>query len=106
MMEKEWTDKPLKAGKGNFSRMLSYTVFITWTIITIVPLFWMFYSSFKTNEELNNDIFALPKVMFENRNDEYVVINPQLNLMYPYDPAVDKRPGSSSSRPRSRPSAG
>jgi len=91
-MEKEWSDAPKKAGSGKFSKILSYAVFITWTIITIVPLFWMFYSSFKTNEELNRDIFALPKVMFENRNDEYVVINPQLNLMYPYDPAVDKRP--------------
>ncbi len=90
-MENEWTDKPTKVGSGRLSKSLSYIVFITWTIITIVPLFWMFYSSFKTNEELNRSIFSLPHAMFDNNNDEYIVVKPQLNLMYPYDPAVDTR---------------
>lgn len=75
-----------------FSSFFSYAVFISWTLITVLPLFWMFYSSFKTNEELNRDIFSWPKVMFDNANDEYLVIPSQLNLMYPYDPSVDKRP--------------
>lgn len=90
-MEKVWTDAPIKHGKARISKFLSYFIFILWTVITIVPLFWMFYSSFKTNEELNLSAYSFPKVMFDNKNDEYVVIAPQLNLMYPYNPAEDKR---------------
>ena len=41
-------------------KLLSYLVFITWALLTIIPLFWMFYSSFKSNEELTRDIYALP----------------------------------------------
>ena len=33
--------------------VLSYAVFILWTLITIVPLVWMLYSSFKSNERNN-----------------------------------------------------
>jgi len=73
------------------SSAVSYIIFISWTLITIIPLIWMMYSSFKTNEELNNDMFSLPHAMFDNAHDEYVVIAPQLNLMYDYDRDTDKR---------------
>ncbi len=73
-------------------KTLSYIIFVLWTFITVVPLFWMFYSSFKTNEELNKDVYSFPHAMFDNKHDEYVVIAPQLNLVYPYDPATDTRP--------------
>lgn len=43
----------------------------------------MAYSSFKTNEELNLNIYSLPKAMFDNKNDEFEVIQPQLNIVYP-----------------------
>lgn len=85
-------DKKLRTSNVNIGKGLSYTIFILWSLITIVPLFWMFYSSFKTNEELNKNIVAFPHAMFDNKNDKFVVIAPQLNLVYPYDPAVDTRP--------------
>lgn len=67
----------------NFSRKLSYLIFITWTIVTIAPLLWMTYSSFKTNEELTRNIYSFPKAMFDNKNDEFVLVEPQLNIIYP-----------------------
>jgi raffinose/stachyose/melibiose transport system permease protein len=69
----------------------SYTIFIAWTLITLVPLLWMGYSSFKSNEELTLDIYALPKALFDNRNDEYVVIPKTLNVILDYDPTLDTR---------------
>lgn len=71
---------------------VSYAVFIAWTLITVVPLAWMAYSSFKSNEELVLDIFAPPKALFDNMGDEYVVIPDSFSLRYPYDPKVDTRP--------------
>lgn len=71
--------------------ILSYFVFITWTLITILPLFWMTYSSLKSNEELTRNIYAFPHDLFDNYNDEYIVIPPQLNVIPDYDPDVDKR---------------
>ena len=51
-------------------RTLAYIVLIGWALITILPLFWMVYSSFKSNEELVRDIYAFPKELFDNKNDE------------------------------------
>ncbi len=65
------------------AKPLSYIIFIAWACITLIPLVWMGYSSFKTNEELSMNIYALPNEMFNNKNDEYVVVTPQLNIMYP-----------------------
>lgn len=67
----------------NIAKPISYFIFIVWTIVTIAPLVWMAYSSFKTNEELNLNIYSFPKAMFDNKNDEFVVIQPQLNIVYP-----------------------
>jgi len=55
-------------------KIISYTVFILWVAITVLPLIWMAYSSFKSNEELNLDTFALPYALFDNANDEFIVI--------------------------------
>jgi raffinose/stachyose/melibiose transport system permease protein len=83
------------AGHGAAGRLVgrgvSYTVFTTWALITVLPLVWMLYSSFKSNDELITNIFALPHDLFVNREDEYVVIPPALNVILPYDPEVDKR---------------
>lgn len=73
------------------SKTLSYTVFILWTLITVIPLLWMLYSSFKSNEELTRDIYSFPYELFDNFNDEYVVIPQALNVILDYDPKVDKR---------------
>jgi raffinose/stachyose/melibiose transport system permease protein len=73
-------------------KVLSYVIFISWTLLTVIPLFWMFYSSFKTNEELNTNSYSLPYAMLDNMNDVFVVIAPTLNLEYPFDPSVDTRP--------------
>lgn len=70
----------------------SYGIFVAWTLITVIPLVWMAYSSFKSNEELVLDIFAPPKALFDNMDDEYLVIPDSFSLRYPYDPKVDTRP--------------
>ena len=69
----------------------SYALFISWALITLIPLLWMGYSSFKSNEELTLDIYALPKALFDNKNDEYLVIPRSLNVILPYDPELDTR---------------
>lgn len=72
-------------------RAVSYVVFVAWMLMTVLPLFWMTYSSFKSNEELTLDVFALPHDLFDNAEDEYVVIEPSLNLVLPYDLEEDPR---------------
>ena len=62
---------------------ISYFILITWALITILPLFWMSYSSFKSNEELTRDIYAFPKDLFNNQDDVYMVIEPGLGLLLP-----------------------
>lgn len=71
--------------------VLSYFIFILWAFITIVPLGWMFYSSFKSNEELTRDIYALPSDLFNNYEDEYIVVAPALNIVPDYDTKKDTR---------------
>jgi raffinose/stachyose/melibiose transport system permease protein len=77
--------------KRTVGRVIAYIVFISWATLTILPLFWMSYSSFKSNEELTRNIYAFPKDLLANMYDEYVVIPPQLNVIPDYDPTVDKR---------------
>ncbi len=66
-------------------------MFTAWALITVLPLVWMFYSSFKSNDELIRNTFSFPHDLFVNREDEYLVIPPALNVILPYDPEVDKR---------------
>jgi raffinose/stachyose/melibiose transport system permease protein len=79
------TEKEIKTSifSKYFARPISYFVFILWALITILPLFWMAYSSFKTNEELNLSKFSMPRALFDNKNDVLVSVKPQLNIMYP-----------------------
>lgn len=76
---------------GKVGKIVSYIVFVLWALITIVPLIWMTYSSLKSNEELTRDIYALPYELFNNMDDEYTVIKPDLNTIRDYDPKVDTR---------------
>ncbi|WP_083963556.1 carbohydrate ABC transporter permease [Spirochaeta cellobiosiphila] len=76
---------------GIGGRTISYVIFILWTAITILPLVWMFYSSFKSNEELTRNIFAPPKELFTNMDDEYTVIPMSVSVIPPYDPDIDTR---------------
>lgn len=64
------------------SKPLSYFIFILWACITIIPLVWMAFSSFKTNNELTMDKFSLPYAMFHNKDDILERVKPQLNIMY------------------------
>jgi raffinose/stachyose/melibiose transport system permease protein len=41
-------------------KSLSYVVFVAWACITILPLVWLGYSSFKTNAEITASRLALP----------------------------------------------
>ncbi len=70
---------------------ISYIVLISWTLITVVPLLWMGYSSFKSNEELTRDIYAFPRDLFDSYHHEYVVIPKSLNVVLDYDPIKDPR---------------
>ncbi len=72
-------------------KLLSYIVLITWVLITVLPLFWLGYSSFKSNGELTRNIFAFPHDLFDNYNDQYEVIAPQLNVIPDYDTEKDVR---------------
>ncbi len=72
-------------------KALSYGVFTLWSLVTIIPLVWMGYSSFKSNEELTRDIYALPRDLFDNRDDEYVIISPSLNVIPDYNVEEDAR---------------
>ena len=72
-------------------RTISYIVFISWVLITVLPLIWLGYSSLKSNEELTLDIFALPHDLFDNRYDEFEVIAPQLNVIPDWDTEKDTR---------------
>lgn len=62
---------------------LSYFIFIFWTLVTLAPLFWMSYSSFKTNEELTKSIYAWPSTLFNQRDTMLDVVPAQTNIMYP-----------------------
>ncbi len=77
--------------KTVFGKTVSYIILGSWALITILPLIWMGYSSFKSNEELTRDIYALPSDLFRNAEDEYVVIPPQLNVIPDYDTEKDTR---------------
>lgn len=71
--------------------ILSYVVLISWVLLTVLPLIWLGYSSFKSNEELTRDIFAFPHDLFDNDTDQYEVIKPQLNVIPDYDTETDTR---------------
>jgi raffinose/stachyose/melibiose transport system permease protein len=79
--------------KSGFSigKSIAYIVLFTWTLITVMPLFWMSYSSLKSNEELTRNIYAFPRDLFDNKDDEYVVITPTLNLIMPKDVKADQQ---------------
>lgn len=44
-----------------FSKVVSYAVFILFTILTVYPLVWLTYSSFKTDAEFVRNALALPQ---------------------------------------------
>ena len=77
--------------QATMAKAFSYSVFLIWTLVTVLPLFWMLYSSFKSNEELTRNIYSFPKDLFDNYNDEYRVIKPSRNLILPYNPQKDQR---------------
>ncbi|MGL4986479.1 MAG: carbohydrate ABC transporter permease [Treponemataceae bacterium] len=75
------------------SKVLSYLIFIFFTVITVAPLIWMSYSSFKTNEELNLSMFSFPAQLIFNDEAEFEVINAKsdLNIIPNYDVKKDTR---------------
>lgn len=73
------------------SKVIAYVVFISWTLITVLPLLWMAYSSFKTNGELTQNIYALPNELIFNLDHEFVVIPRSLNVILDYDETKDTR---------------
>ncbi len=49
-----------REGVGPIARGVAYLVFILWSLITIFPLVWTFYSSFKSTHEILGSPMALP----------------------------------------------
>lgn len=77
-------DAPKTGFFGKYmAKPISYFVFILWTVITLIPLVWMLYSSFKTNEELTKDIYSLPHDLLSVSENYYDVVPPQTNIVYP-----------------------
>ena len=78
------SDAPRTSIFGKYlAKPLSYFIFILWTVLTIAPLVWMIYSSFKTNEELTKSIYAPPHDLVSVRNAKFDVVKPQTNILYP-----------------------
>ncbi len=46
------------------SRAVAYFVFLLWSALTLYPLVWMLYSSFKTNADITRNILALPTQLY------------------------------------------
>ncbi len=44
--------------------ILAYTPFVLWTVLTILPLFWLFYSSLKEQTEILVNMIALPQEFY------------------------------------------
>ncbi|MCD6123396.1 MAG: carbohydrate ABC transporter permease [Spirochaetales bacterium] len=59
--------KSRDTNQTNYSwQILAYIVMIIFTILTIGPLLWLFYSSFKPHAAIVHNIFALPKSFYLN----------------------------------------
>ncbi len=67
------------------AKPISYFVFILWTVITIAPLVWMAYSSFKTNEELTRNMYSMPYELFHAKDATFNVVKSQAgdSISYP-----------------------
>jgi raffinose/stachyose/melibiose transport system permease protein len=76
-------DAPKTGFFGKYmAKPISYFVFVLWTVITLIPLVWMLYSSFKTNEELTKNIYSLPHDLLNVSENFYDVVKPQTNIVY------------------------
>ena len=51
----------IRKERNIFNRLLIYIVFIIFAILTLYPLIWLFYSSFKPQLEIIRNSFALPQ---------------------------------------------
>lgn len=84
MTQRNTLDAPRTSFFGKYlAKPISYFIFVLWTIITIAPLLWMLYSSFKTNEELTKSIYAPPHDLITVRESNFDVVKPQTNILYP-----------------------
>ncbi len=45
-------------------RVFAYIVMVFFTLLTIGPLFWLFYSSLKPHQDIIQNIFSFPKTLF------------------------------------------
>ncbi len=53
-------------------QVISYITFIVFTFLTVYPLFWLGYSSFKTNLEIQKNAFSFAEVLqFTNYTDAW-----------------------------------
>jgi len=62
-----------------FNRLLIYIIFIIFAILTLYPLIWLFYSSFKPQLEIIRNSFSLPQVPTIS-NYTQAIIKGKLNI--------------------------
>jgi len=51
-------------GFGINWKIFGYSVVVIFTLMTILPLIWLFYSSFKPHEDIVRNVFSFPKEFF------------------------------------------
>lgn len=67
MAEPAKTPKAKKARTGGGFTPVTHLILILWTLVTVVPVLWVFASSLKTDNEIFVDSWKPPKtLMFEN----------------------------------------
>src|SRR5512138_140110 len=55
--KREFTDGKV----GPVGRVVAYTIMVFFTLLTLLPLFWLLYSSFKSNVEIIRSPLAWPQ---------------------------------------------
>ena len=62
----------MEISRTKLKRSPLYLVLAICCVLSLYPLIWMLYSSFKSNEDISNSVFALPsKLHFENYADAW-----------------------------------
>jgi raffinose/stachyose/melibiose transport system permease protein len=72
----------ISAKRGDKSFLIQYFILIIWAVITIYPLFFTLISSFKTQNDLFNNLFGMPnKIVFQNYIKLFSVLHIERNIL-------------------------
>jgi multiple sugar transport system permease protein len=79
LFEPASVDQPAPAAK-----LLTYALLVLWTLVVLVPLYWVLITSFKGPGEVDNGPFYLPFVDFQPSLDAWNFMLLQNNTLGPY----------------------